>query len=313
MTLNEPKNTNGLIKFFTFQKEFYKRIKFYIPLNMIYTIFIFFIVTVIGKKIWPEKIANEGKFIFLSAMVIHEVSWIIGNGIFCILYHIKYFDNFKFDTTPWPWEGENKSKWNNQFNKTIITLLFNHFILAPAMALPSYIYDISPYRMDYDSLPSFSELFWQSIICYYIDDFFFYWSHRLLHWNKIYPYIHKQHHEYISTIGITAEYAHPIEYVFGNVISANMGPLILGKRMHGYTFLFNLFRKILQTTENHSGYEFKWSPIKFLPMLVSEEFHAYHHLNFKGNYGNCLLWDSLCSTVNDSYVDKLINSNKKTE
>jgi len=46
----------------------------------------------------------------------------------------------------------------------------------------------------------------------------FYWAHRVLHHRRIYKYIHKQHHEFKATVGIAAEYAHPVESLLANAV-----------------------------------------------------------------------------------------------
>ena len=74
------------------------------------------------------------------------------------------------------------------------------------------------------------------IFCMVCEDFTFHMAHRALHWKKIYPYIHKIHHRHVTTTGIAAEYAHPIEFVFGNLIPSLVGALILGPNIHLFTF-----------------------------------------------------------------------------
>jgi len=45
-----------------------------------------------------------------------------------------------------------------------------------------------------------------------VDDFLFYWSHRILHEGPrwLYAAVHKQHHEFKQPISIATEYAHPV-------------------------------------------------------------------------------------------------------
>jgi sterol desaturase/sphingolipid hydroxylase (fatty acid hydroxylase superfamily) len=66
------------------------------------------------------------------------------------------------------------------------------------------------------------------IFCLICEDTTFHFTHRLLHWRKIYPYIHKIHHKHITTVSIASENAHPIEYLLGNGAPMLIGPWILG-------------------------------------------------------------------------------------
>jgi len=143
-----------------------------------------------------------------------------------------------------------------------------------------------------------------------IEDFAFYWSHRFLHLDFIYPYIHKIHHEYIHTVSVASEFCHPIEFLFGNVLTTNIGPLILGKNVHYATFLMWIILRLGETSDGHSGYEFSWSPYRLLPFSGSAEYHNFHHLNSKGNYSSFFTyWDKLNGTVNQSYLK--FNEKKK--
>lgn len=45
-----------------------------------------------------------------------------------------------------------------------------------------------------------------------VEDFAFYWSHRMLHTPYLYKKVHKVHHEFNNTVSIAATYAHPVEY-----------------------------------------------------------------------------------------------------
>ena len=94
-----------------------------------------------------------------------------------------------------------------------------------------------------------------------VEDCLFHFIHKFLHWRVIYPYIHKVHHEYRSSIGLAAEHFHPIEYILASLPSV-VGAKILGKKMHAYTFLAWSFVRIVEIVDGHSGYEFPWNPFR---------------------------------------------------
>ena len=60
-------------------------------------------------------------------------------------------------------------------------------------------------------LPSLFSIIFQIILFMTVADTIFYWTHRLLHHRALYKHIHKQHHQFKNTIGIAAEYAHPVK------------------------------------------------------------------------------------------------------
>lgn len=130
-----------------------------------------------------------------------------------------------------------------------------------------------------------------------LEDTVFYWVHRTLHHPKLYPLIHKKHHEFYTTVSMSAEYAHPIEYAFGNVIPVFVAAKLLGSRMHLVTVATWLIMRVGETVDGHSGYEFSWSPYRMLPFASSSEYHNYHHSHNIGNYESWFsVWDTICGT-----------------
>lgn len=116
-------------------------------------------------------------------------------------------------------------------------------------------------------VPRFSIAMRDMIVCFFCQEFFFYYSHRLLHQKWFYK-LHKQHHEYVTPICITSEYCGTFEHIFSNLI-----PVAIGfKFMHAHitTALLWVTIVIITTLNDHSGYH--------LPFLHSSELHDYHHL-----------------------------------
>jgi sterol desaturase/sphingolipid hydroxylase (fatty acid hydroxylase superfamily) len=129
------------------------------------------------------------------------------------------------------------------------------------------------------------------------EDFTFHIMHKILHWKKIYTYIHKIHHTHIITIGIAAEYAHPIEFIFGNAIPTTLGCAILGQKMHMFTVVCWLIVRLGETLDGHCGYEFSWSPYRLIPFSTSASYHDFHHSHNVGNYSSFFsIWDTVFGT-----------------
>jgi len=120
----------------------------------------------------------------------------------------------------------------------------------------------------------------------------------LLHTPTLYRLVHKKHHEFNMSISVASEYAHPVEFLIGNLFPLGAGPFVLGQaNVHFVTWFLWLSFRSIHTAEGHSGYEIPFSPFRFLPFGVSAKFHDDHHLKNLGNFGSMLVvWDSLCGT-----------------
>ena len=68
---------------------------------------------------------------------------------------------------------------------------------------------------------------------------------------------------YATPFGLTSEYAHPAEILmlgFGTIL----GPALTGP--HLFTLWVWVSLRVVETVEAHCGYDFPWSPSKFLPL-----------------------------------------------
>lgn len=64
--------------------------------------------------------------------------------------------------------------------------------------------------------------------------------------------------------------------------------------------LFNrVILKVLDTTEQHLGYDFPINPLRILPFTISNEFHDFHHTQNIGNYGGWF-----------NYLDRFLKTDK---
>ena len=185
--------------------------------------------------------------------------------------------------------------------------------MGPLAYAPFVIFDL-PVNLDFsmEGLPSALKLAVQLFLCMLMEDLTFHCSHRILHHPRLYPYIHKIHHEHKITISIAAQYAHPLEFVFGNLLPAASCPLLLGTRMH-FTTAFTWYAlRFIESAEGHSGYEVSWSPFRVLPFGSDFAYHAYHHSHNIGNYSSFFtIWDTVFGS-NKVYYDYLKDREENT-
>lgn len=252
----------------------------------------------------PEKIENPGKFYAIFVFICHETAFLLVQLYFFIIYSMKlpFFEKYKTTSNPWPWE-EKDHDFKETLYKTFKSLAINHLIILPIALLPNYYFDICEFNLNKTELPGFFEVIFQVLGCVIVDDFVFYISHRLLHTKYLYQLIHKQHHEYKHTISLSSEYAHPIEYLIGNLLPSSVFPFILNYNMHFTTYITWLVTITFESSDGHSGYDFSWSPHRILPFNIGAEYHYFHHLQFTGNYSSEFYhWDYLFETLNDDYL-----------
>ena len=114
-------------------------------------------------------------------------------------------------------------------------------------------------------------------------------------------------------MSIGALYAHPVEYVFGNMLPIGIPIGLLGKNMHFFTLMILIAFRLAGTTYGHSGYDFPWSPISLLPLRTDTPYHNYHHTSNVGNYANIFtIWDTIMG-YNGTYYKHLKKLSVKKE
>lgn len=234
----------------------------------------------------------------VGTFILHTVTMVISNIVMYFIYtsRLNFFERYRISSEPWPWE-KNPEAFKQQLKKTLRTLALNYFVLVPGVSALPVLLGISEVNPSPIFYPESSEVIWQIVFFMIVEDTCFYWTHRLMHTPYFYKRFHKQHHEYSTTIGLAAEYAHPFEFVFGNMLTSSMGPLILGPRCHIMTWYMWVFIRSLETTDGHCGYEFSWSPFRLLPLSGSANYHNFHHSSNIGNFGSFFTyWDTLCQT-----------------
>ncbi|KAG2373364.1 hypothetical protein C9374_012230 [Naegleria lovaniensis] len=124
------------------------------------------------------------------------------------------------------------------------------------------------------------------ILC---DEVLFYVLHYAFHKvSFLYKHIHYFHHELRYTVSVGCEYAHPLEFLFGNVVPVLLGPVLM--RTHLFWYWVWIAYKLLETSYVHSGFDFKL----FGRLQFGTNEHAYHHSHYQDAYG---AWYGLMDTM----------------
>ena len=140
------------------------------------------------------------------------------------------------------------------------------------------------------------------IIMFFVHDAYFYFIHRIMHYPKIFKYIHLIHHKSTNPSPWAAYSFHPFEAIIEQGIILIFYFTVPIHITHlTVFFLFSIIYNIY----GHLGYEiypkgFNKTRIgKWINTSIS---HNQHHQFCKGNYGlYTLIWDRLFGTLRNDY------------
>lgn len=238
--------------------------------------------------VWMQ---NDVLALGVLLFVAHELIY-FGRGLpWFIIDCIPYFRRYKI-------QQDRKVNFDQQW-ECLKHLLLSHFVVEwiPLAGLHGVCRSLG---IEYDvPFPSWGRIAFQCLAFMVMEDAWFYWSHRALHYGPLYKHIHKQHHRYAAPFGICAEYAHPVEQI-ANFIGGIGVPFLwagIVGGLHMFTIIIWLHIRLFQAIDAHSGYDFPWSLRNFVPIWAGADFHDDHHRYFIGNYASSFrYWDFLCGT-----------------
>lgn len=135
-----------------------------------------------------------------------------------------------------------------------------------------------------------------------LQDTYFYWAHRLMHWKPLYKLTHKVHHDSIDTSPFTAYSFHPLEAIVEavpDVVYAFLFPV------HFWALLAYQLTSFVLNVIAHLGYEMipqSWTTHWLLQWKTPSTHHNMHHSHVNGNYGLYFrFWDVLMGTEFQDY------------
>lgn len=268
------------------------------------------IVDEIYKIVVDHKVLSYDNLMIIGLPVFHFIVFISYNLFYFFIYYFdpEFIRKYKCNQNEWPFNDMNI--WAALKHSSIIQLSMNILLINPVLSFLSFKIKPIYFKFEINDNPDLLTSCLQILFFFLINDFVFHFSHKMLHTDLFYKSIHYKHHEFKTPISISAEYAHPVEYIMGNIIPASLGPLILNLLsidVHLTTIMIWTIIGIGATLEQHSGYEFTWSPFNIIPFTFSTYYHDFHHTRFKGNYSsNFILWDFIFS----NNIEYMVHFNK---
>ena len=230
-------------------------------------------------------------------------------GLSYMLFYVwkkQLFGKFKIQAAE-----PKKEEINNELRNSIGTIVI--FALVTIVLLGT---KINSYTLMYHHFAEHTAYYFvfSVVAAILLHDTYFYWAHRLMHWKKIFPYVHHIHHKSHNPTPLAAFSFHPIEAL------AEIGvlPVILFTiPMHPIAVaLFGLYMIVLNVI-GHLGFELMpdwFVKNKVLRLLNTSTHHNMHHHYNKNNYGlyfNC--WDRIMGTLHKNYESEFINVTNKTK
>lgn len=133
-------------------------------------------------------------------------------------------------------------------------------------------------------------------------DFYFYWTHRLMHHRKVFKYVHRVHHESTNPSPWAAYAFHPWEALIQAMVLPIM---VFAFPLHELTLLLFLTYMIVRNVIGHLGFEIfpkGFTKNKWLNWTTAVTHHNLHHERFHTNFGLYFSWwDRWMKTEDNGY------------
>jgi sterol desaturase/sphingolipid hydroxylase (fatty acid hydroxylase superfamily) len=241
------------------------------------------------RPIWPVV------FLKISSPLLREI---LLNQIpticFCVygliiipIYYLQlpFFEQFKIDRDkPWPWLDAREEVRNDFWKLTKRSFglcSFNLLVLVPlATTLKYYVMEVflQMDQLSYDdqNWPTNIDLIKQNILLTILHEFLFHSTHRAMHiYPSLYKY-HKVHHEYKQNVFHASQHNHPIDYLF-SIAAPVVLALTIVRPVHSFTQFHFAIYAVYTNLDDHVGYSFPFSPVRWFPLAALTQEHEFHH------------------------------------
>lgn len=150
-------------------------------------------------------------------------------------------------------------------------------------------------------LPSWPVIVLQLLFFIVLDDFLYYWMHRLMHTRFLLRHVHSVHHRLRNPFALAGNYFNWAELAMTSTLVL-VGPLLVGAHLY-VVWAWVVFRQY-EAADGHTGYHLPWDPGHLLPVYNGAVYHDFHHARYQGNYAGFLPYlDRFWGTYARGYAD----------
>lgn len=159
------------------------------------------------------------------------------------------------------------------------------------------------YGLMYDEIAEYGWIYFilSPFLAFLIHDFYFYWTHRLMHHPRIFKYVHLRHHKTITPTPWTIYSFQPLEAV---IQYSGIFLLVFVMPLHSITLGIVIAYNIIANVGGHCGFDFttpKTANHWFIKYVNTVTHHDMHHLNCRENYS---LYFNLLDRLFKTYKEK---------
>lgn len=106
------------------------------------------------------------------------------------------------------------------------------------------------------------------------------------HYSFLYVKFHKVHHEYKYSTLLAAHHVHPVDDLLTIALPVSIALAII--KPHSFTQFQWMLYIAYTNLDDHAGYAFPFSPVRWLPFAASSEEHSFHHFINVGSFSKKL-------------------------
>ena len=289
----------------------------------------FFVTPHVCKYIWPRLFgqhqAEVAELLLWCGLLPYFVLYLVVVALPPYYLNWGFFEQYKVSDEEWPWRSMHK-KVRDRFWKTARSSLVLDVFYLSVFPLIAWVKIVAFGSVMFDTTedwPTYSESAFQIMSFVVLHEMMFYWIHRASHpksgscvnsrvndidialrhcssssqafhnFPSLYKY-HKIHHQYKQNNVLASQHFSVVDFFFSIAFPSIACTIIV--RPHSVCLLQAALWLITANLDDHLGYAFPWSPVRWFPFAATTEAHEFHHRCNIGCFSSKLNLDAVFGT-----------------